>query len=175
MLTLLLRHGRRMNYIAQKDISRVLSLVSGTFQHYRYLPEVKSWVRGALHKMKYGGFLNQDDITMDGVTMVQCSIVEADIDETGFSYTLSLINGKYKMLGLHQGNIVQDAQRQPEGTGGGWSRPQGGVPPGASEGRVLAHGDRQIPDTDPGFHVRMGRRASQGFLTSHPERHIRRP
>ena len=51
--------------------------------------------------MKYGGFLNQDDITMDGVTMVQCSIVEADIDETGFSYTLSLINGKYKMFILY--------------------------------------------------------------------------
>ncbi len=33
--------------------------------------------------------------------MVQCSIVDADIDTTGFSYTLSIINGKYKMFILY--------------------------------------------------------------------------
>ena len=51
--------------------------------------------------MKCGGFLNLHGITASGETMVQCSIVEADIDETGFSYTLSLINGKYKMFILY--------------------------------------------------------------------------
>lgn len=51
--------------------------------------------------MKCEGFLNMDDMTTGGVTMVQCCIVDADIDETGFSYTLSLINGKYKMFILY--------------------------------------------------------------------------
>lgn len=33
--------------------------------------------------------------------MVSCSIVDADIDKTGFSYTLSVIDGKYKMVILY--------------------------------------------------------------------------
>ncbi len=33
--------------------------------------------------------------------MVQCSIIDANIDTTGFSYTLSLIDEKYKMFILH--------------------------------------------------------------------------
>ena len=33
--------------------------------------------------------------------MVQCSIVDADIESTGFSYTLSIIDGKYKMFILY--------------------------------------------------------------------------
>lgn len=33
--------------------------------------------------------------------MMQCKITEADLGETGFSYTLSLISGKYKMTILY--------------------------------------------------------------------------
>ena len=33
--------------------------------------------------------------------MGKCSISQANLGETGFSYTLSLINGKYKMTILY--------------------------------------------------------------------------
>lgn len=33
--------------------------------------------------------------------MMDCKITEADLDKTGFSYTLSLISGKYKMTILY--------------------------------------------------------------------------
>lgn len=32
---------------------------------------------------------------------IDCCIQDANLDETGFSYTLSLINGKYKMVILY--------------------------------------------------------------------------
>ena len=68
--------------------------------------------------------------------MNQRCIANETLGETGFHYTLSLINGKYKRTILYTrmefgvvrfnemkkyigGNLLQDAERLPQGVGGG--------------------------------------------------------
>lgn len=45
--------------------------------------------------------MNHDHIRPDDTMAMDCCIQDASLDETGFSYTLSLINGKYKMIILY--------------------------------------------------------------------------
>ncbi len=89
--------------------------------------------------------------------MAQRRISNESLCTTGFHYTLSLISGKYKMTilytlmefgggpvqrdeAVHRQHLLQDAQRHPEGAGGGRPGPPGGVPPNSAQGGVQPHG-----------------------------------
>lgn len=85
--------------------------------------------------------------------MIKKYIENANFEDTGFSYTLSLISGKHKMVILYclmeyetvrfnelkrylKNIFGQDAQLKPEGTGVFPTDHQNRVPADTSEGRV---------------------------------------
>lgn len=61
--------------------------------------------------------------------------------------------------GVHQGHLLQDPQREPQGAGGGRPRTPRGVPADAPQGRVLADGEREVPHPHTRRDVRVGRPA----------------
>ena len=71
---------------------------------------------------------------------IEC-IKDARLEDTGFNYTMSLIQGKYKMFKRTRG-------RPP--------RSPGRVPADPAKSRIQPDRTWKIPDPDSGFHVRLG-------------------
>ena len=96
-------------------------------------------------------------------------ISNANLADTGFSYTLSLINGKYKMTILYTlmsfgvvrfnemkkyiGNLLQNPQLHTQGAGGRPVGPPGRIPPDPAQGGIQSYGARQIFDSHSGSDV----------------------
>lgn len=105
--------------------------------------------------------------------MLEC-IQNARLEDTGFSYTMPLIQGKYKMLILYTlmeyGVVRFNEMKKYIGAisyktlsstlkeleaDGLVHREE--YPPDPAQGGVQPHGAGQVPDPHPGRHVRLGR------------------
>ena len=91
-------------------------------------------------------------------------IAAASLGETGFSYTLSLINGKYKMVVLYtlmEFGVVRFNEMKKYIGAISYKTLSATLPRGISadsaEGRIQPDRARKIPDTDTRRHVRVGR------------------
>ena len=89
---------------------------------------------------------------------------KSNFEETGFSYTLSLISGKYKMvilyclMAIHRHNFTQNTQHISERTGKRSAHQPQGISADSSEGGVQLIRKRKIPDGNSGPIVHMGRK-----------------
>ena len=104
-------------------------------------------------------------------------IADECLSSTGFSYTLSLINGKYKMTILYTlmefgvvrfnemkkyiGEIsYKNVELHAERAGGRPACPPGGIPADSAQSGIQPHGAWKIPYSYFGRNVRMGRQES---------------
>ena len=91
--------------------------------------------------------------------MEQRPIESADFDDTGYSYTLSLIAGKYKpVTAVSEEGGGQDPEPEPEGAGGGRPHPSGGLSPDPAPGGILPDGAGPFPGPGAGQALRLGDR-----------------
>ena len=91
--------------------------------------------------------------------MLAC-IQGARLEDTGFSYTMSLIQGKYKMLILYTlmeyGVVRFNEMKKYIGTIS-YKTLSSTLKELEADGGVQPHGTGQVPDSHPGRHVRLGR------------------
>ena len=85
----------------------------------------------------------------------EACISSASLADTGFSYTLSLISGKYKMTILYtlmRFQVVRfNAMKKYIGGAGGRSAdPPGGVPPDSAQSGVQPYPAGEVSDSDSG-------------------------
>ena len=104
--------------------------------------------------------------------MIRTCIENANFEDTGFSYTLSLISGKHKMVILYclmefqvvrfnelkryLKTISQDPQHQPEGAGSGQADRSDRVSPDPAEGGIQPEPAGKVPDGGAGSALRLG-------------------
>ena len=114
--------------------------------------------------------------------MIRTYIENANLEDTGFSYTLSLISGKHKsdpllpdgvsggavqrIEAVPENHFRQDPQHQPEGAGSGQADRSDRVSPDPAEGGVQPFRKRKVIDGCTGSTLHLGRREQIGKMIS---------
>ena len=104
--------------------------------------------------------------------MIRTYIENANLEDTGFSYTLSLISGKHKsdpllpdgvsggavqrIEAVPENHFRQDPQHQPEGAGSGQADRSDRVSPDPAEGGIQPEPAGKVPDGGAGSALRLG-------------------